>query len=339
VPSRLEVEERPAPELVDAVAALLPGAGPFRWQALSGGVSSDIWRIEGPGGTFCVKRALPRLKVAADWFAPVRRNCEEVKWLRFAATATPAQVPAVIAADSDRGIAVLSWFDPAHWENWKTLLLSGRVRTGLGADAGRLLATLHATSARQAEVDPTFPAHFDNLDLLESLRLEPYFGEAARHNPEVAEVLASVRTTLRTHRTALIHGDVSPKNFLVHPGHPLVLLDAECACWGDPAFDYAFLASHLLLKAAHLPNYGHWYFETLRKFMQTYAEIAREPVDERAALLIPALMLARIDGKSPVEYLDAKARRRVRNTVLAALEKPHSSGMALLAAYREEYFL
>jgi aminoglycoside phosphotransferase (APT) family kinase protein len=335
MPSAVEVEVAPAPELVAAVTALLPGCAPFAWRALSGGVSSDIWRIESAGRAYCVKRALPRLKVAADWFAPVARNREEVKWLRFAATAAPGQVPEVVAADAERGIAVLSWLDPAHWQNWKSLLLAGQVRSGLGADVGRLLATLHNESAAR----PGLAAEFDNLDLLESLRLEPYFGEAARRNPEVAPVLAEIRAELRGHRTALVHGDVSPKNILVHPAHPPVLLDAECACWSDPAFDYAFLASHVFLKAAHRPSHAHWYYETVRKFMTTYGSLAHEAVDERAGLLIPALLLARIDGKSPVEYLNEDLRRRIRDTALAALERPCANGLDFLAAFSRAYYL
>ena len=40
---------------------------------------------------------------------------------------------------------------------------------------------------------------------------------------------------------------------LVGPGGPL-LVDAECASWGDPAFDVAFCANHLLLKAVWRPE-------------------------------------------------------------------------------------
>jgi 5-methylthioribose kinase len=334
VSSAVDVVPAPAPELVAAVEALLPGAGPFRWDALSGGVSSDIWRIEGLSGVWCVKRALPRLKVAADWFAPVRRNREEVKWLRFADRVAPGHVPRVVAADAERGVAILEWLDPSAWEAWKTQLLAGRIRTGLGTDLGRLLATIH----RASQAEPALAEAFDNLDLLDALRLDPYFGATARANPDVADVLNSVRDGVATHRTALVHGDVSPKNILVHPGRGPVLLDAECACWADPAFDVAFLASHLFLKAAHMSPFRHWFYETLRRFFTTYADVAAESVDDRARLLIPALMLARIDGKSPVEYLNEQMRRTVRTWVKGALMAPHSSCAAFLDAWRTDFY-
>ena len=45
---------------------------------LTGGVSSDIWRVEvADGRSLCVKRALAKLKVAADWEARVSHNAYE----------------------------------------------------------------------------------------------------------------------------------------------------------------------------------------------------------------------------------------------------------------------
>jgi aminoglycoside phosphotransferase (APT) family kinase protein len=333
VSSLADVDVAPARELVAAVERLLPDAGPFRWHALTGGVSSDIWRIEGPKGVFCVKRALPRLKVAADWFAPVERNREEVKWLRFAATVIPGHVPRVIASDAASGVAVLEWLDPAAWQTWKSQLLEGQVRAGLGSDLGRLLATVHNASA----ADPTVARDFDNLALFDALRLEPYFGETARRHPDLAHVLDGVRHSVAGHRTALVHGDVSPKNILVNPGRGPVLLDAECACWADPAFDVAFLASHLCLKAAHMNPYRLWYHETLRRFFETYARIARESVDARTPILVVALMLARIDGKSPVEYLTPETRLQLRAWTRAALAAPLPTCEAFLAAWKEDF--
>src|SRR5207237_5493779 len=45
----------------------------IRVTTLPGGVSSDVWRVETDGQAFCVKRALPRLRVAKLWEAPVER--------------------------------------------------------------------------------------------------------------------------------------------------------------------------------------------------------------------------------------------------------------------------
>ena len=48
---------RPPPEILAALRRM--------GRQLTGGVSSDIWLVALPGGPICVKRALPRLRVAA----------------------------------------------------------------------------------------------------------------------------------------------------------------------------------------------------------------------------------------------------------------------------------
>src|SRR3954469_10119079 len=74
----------------DDVAGLTP---------LSGGVSSDIYLAELPTGPICIKRALAKLKVAADWRAPVERNHWEVEWMRVAGDLVPGSVPQILGQD------------------------------------------------------------------------------------------------------------------------------------------------------------------------------------------------------------------------------------------------
>jgi aminoglycoside phosphotransferase (APT) family kinase protein len=298
------------------------------------GVSSELWRVDAGDKTYCVKRALPRLNVAADWQAPVRRNVEEVKWLRFAATVTPRQVPAVVADDPNAHIAVLGWFDPKRWTNWKTQLLQGLVRPAVGTELGELLAALHRASAAR----PELAREFDNMDLLTALRLEPFFVAAMRDNDMVEDRLQLAIDQIKSHRTALIHGDVSPKNVLIHISRPPVLLDAECACWADPAFDVAFLCAHLLLKASHMSRFRDWFYETVNRAVAAYDAAAPEPVSDRLVLLAPALVLARVDGKSPVEYLAERVRMKVRSTAVQLLMEPPATFKELVTAWRQAFF-
>jgi aminoglycoside phosphotransferase (APT) family kinase protein len=123
-----------------------------------------------------------------------------------------------------------------------------------------------------------------------------------------------------------VHGDVSPKNILIGPDGP-VLLDAECAWYGDPAFDLAFCLTHLLLKSVWNRAATRRYAACYDVFVQTYlAEVAWEPSAEleyRAATLLPALLLARIDGKSPVEYIVSEADRNLaRRAAVGWLRAP-----------------
>ncbi len=301
---------------------------------ITAGVSSQLWRVDAGDQTYCLKRALPRLNVAQEWLAPARRNAEEVRWLQFAASIAPCQVPAVIASDTDMHVAILGWFEPARFTNWKVQLMQGLVRPAVGTEMGELLAAIHRRSSEQPELAATF----DNLDLFTALRLEPFFVAAARDNPEVEHRLLEAIDHLKTYRTALIHGDVSPKNILIHISRPPVLLDAECACWADPAFDVAFLATHLLLKAAHVSGFRDWFYETINHLLAAYERAAPEPVSERLLLLVPALLLARVDGKSPAEYLSYKVRAKVRTHALRLLHEPSASFNAMVEDWRQAFF-
>jgi aminoglycoside phosphotransferase (APT) family kinase protein len=321
------------PAFAQRVATLLGASDPV-FTPVTAGVSSELWRLDIGSQTYCVKRALPRLKVADEWLAPVRRNVEEVRWLRFAAGLVPRQVPAVVADDAAEGFVVLGWFDPSRWTNWKTQLLQGLVRPAVGTEMGELLAALHRHSAQQ----PELAAAFDNMDLLSALRLDPFFVAAAAANPEASSRLLEIVEHLRSYRTALIHGDVSPKNILIHISRPPVLLDAECACWADPAFDVAFLVAHLLLKASHMSRFRDWFYETIKRLVEAYEPAAPEPVNERLCSLVPALLIARVDGKSTVEYLDPKVRAKVRANALRMLLEPPASFTQLVKDWREAFF-
>lgn len=326
-------ERRIDGDLARRVERLL-GVANATFTSIVAGVSSELWRMDVGGKTYCVKRALPRLAVADEWLAPVRRTAEEVRWLRFAATVVPRQVPEVVADDPAAHVAVLGWFDPSRWTNWKQQLLGGLVRPAVGSELGELLAKVHRASAQR----PELAREFDNMDLLEALRLEPFFVAAMRDNAFVAHRLREVVDLLKSHRTAVIHGDVSPKNVLIHISRPPVLLDAECACWADPAFDVAFLCAHLLLKAAHMSRYRDWFYETVHRVVAAYEPAAPEPVSDRLILLVPALLVARVDGKSTVEYLSDKVRTKVRNNALRLLEVPPATFRAVVDDWREAFF-
>lgn len=298
----------------------LAGPGePVAAEPMAGGVSSGIYRVALRSGDWCIKQALPRLKVAKDWVVPVERVFREVDWLRTAHAVAPAHVPPVVGEDRATGSFVMPFLGQGH-RNWKSLLLAGDADPGVARQVGDVLGQIHAATADRADI----AARFETGHLFHSLRLEPYLEEAARVHPQLADrLLGLVERTAGTRRV-LVHGDVSPKNILVGPQGP-VLLDAECAWFGDPAFDLAFCLNHFLLKAAHRPAGAARLMQCFRSFTQAYGpRVSWEDgasVDSRAAALLPGLALARIDGKSPVEYLDEATRERVRrfaSTLLGA---------------------
>ena len=314
---------------------LLGPGDPFRAEPLTGGVSSDIQLIETEDRRFCVKRALATLKVAARWEAPVIRNAAEVAWMRRAGAWLPDAVPAVLGEDRAAGLFVMAYLDPAQHPVWKALLLAGHIDHGLAAAVGENLATIHAQSANNPELANAF-AH---QDAFEQLRLDPYLRATGLAHPVLAAQLNALADRTGALRIALMHGDVSPKNILAGPSGP-IFLDAECACYGDPAFDLAFCLNHLLLKGARPGATRRDYLASFEQLAQTYlAGVLWETpaeLEKRAASLLPALFLARVDGKSPVEYLTPEAQDVVRRCAVPFVADPPDRLATIAAAWSEQ---
>jgi len=315
---------------------LLPADAEARFEPLTGGVSSDIWKVETATDSFCVKRALAKLRVAQDWYAPVGRNAAEVAWMRAAATVEPDAVPAVLGHDADAGLFAMAYLDPADHPVWKTQLMTGVIEPETARQVGQRLGHIHAATAGRAEL----AAAFANHDTFHAIRLEPYLEATARVHTELGPALLALAATTAETRLALVHGDVSPKNILVGPRGP-VFLDAECAVYGDPAFDLAFCLNHLLLKCLVRPAQSAGYLDCFTGLRDAYvAHVDWEPaarMEARTARLLPGLFLARVDGKSPAEYLTAEHdKARVRRTAAALLRNPADSLAAVADAWAQE---
>jgi aminoglycoside phosphotransferase (APT) family kinase protein len=294
---------------------------------LEGGVSSDIYRAELPSGPICVKRALARLKVAADWQAPVGRNHYEVEWMRVAAGIVPAAVPAVLGEDPAGGAFAMAWLPPDRYPVWKVQLRDGAIDPATAAAVGDVLGRIHAATADRPDV----AARFATDDIFFAIRLEPYLVATGRAHPDLAPRFAALVATTQSQARVLVHGDFSPKNLLVGPGGP-VILDAECAWFGDPAFDVAFVLNHLLLKGVWRPDGRTRYLAAFHALASAYFKhVSWEPAGDlaaRVAALLPGLLLARIDGKSPAEYVTADAdktriRAFARELLLAPVAEPN----------------
>lgn len=303
---------------------------------LTGGVSSDIWKIETQTQCFVIKRALAKLRVAQDWRAPVERNASEVAWLRLAGDVAPAAVPRVLGHDPTSGCFAMAYLDPATYPVWKAELASGRVDPGFAAMVGNIIGKIHAATAD----DPKIAVDFSNDAVFHSIRLEPYLLATVRHHPDLAEQLSSLATETAGIKKALMHGDVSPKNILVGPAGP-VLLDAECACYGDPAFDLAFCLNHLLLKCLWVPAATSRLLAAFDAMSEAYlAKVNWETPDAlqaRTARLLPALLLARVDGKSPAEYITSSEQiQLVRDVARPLVKQPPTRLENIRDAWRQK---
>lgn len=289
---------------------------------LTGGVSSQIALAKTATRLLCVKRALAKLKVAADWSAPLERNAAEVAWMKLASKVVPGCVPDILGEDEEARAFAMSYLDPSRYHVWKSDLLEGRCSTVTARQVGVILSSIHRATAG----DPQVAREFATDESFFALRLEPYFLATANAHADCAPYLQELSRATASAKTALVHGDVSPKNILVGPSGP-VILDAECAWYGDPAFDVSFCLTHLLLKCIARPEVTSGYLACFDSLADAYfSGVAWEDlaaINARVSKLIPALLLARIDGKSPVEYITSETdrdevRRFAKSSILNA---------------------
>ena len=328
----------PPQDILDSLSrmGLMASGSDASGEALTGGVSSDIWRIDLPGGPVCVKRALAKLRVEADWRAPVARNLYEARWMRHAAEAVPGAVPALLGQDNSAGALAMAYLPAAEYPLWKAELRDGHADSAFADAVAGTLVRIHAATA----ADPALAAEFPTDDIFYDIRLEPYLVATARAHPDRADALLALVETTRANKRALVHGDVSPKNILHGAAGP-VFLDAECAWWGDPAFDLAFCLNHLLLKCLWTKPARAGFLACFEALAARYlAGVAWEDpaaLEARAAHLLAGLLLARVDGKSPVEYITAEADKdRVRRVARALLADPVERLNAVCQAWNEE---
>ncbi len=318
---------------------------------LAGGVSNKTVLVErAAGGGWVLKQALPKLRTQADWFsdpARIRREAEGLRWLpRFA---PPGTITPLVFEDPDQYLLAMEVVPQPH-DNWKSMLLAGWVDLDHIVQFGRLLAWIHARSAG----DPDVAAAFEDRAYFESLRIEPYYAYTATQVPQAAEFLYRLSEDCRGRRFTLVHGDYSPKNVLVHAGR-LHLLDHEVIHYGDPAFDLGFALTHLLSKANHLPAHRYRFVRAAALFLNSYwrtvgaicdgeAEGVSEPVhteawafgmSEMTVSHTLACLLARVAGRSPLEYLDDAARERQRSAALALMARPPETEQGLFAGFLE----
>ena len=296
-------------EFVRALNELgLSNASSLLGAPLTGGVSSDIWRIDTEKGFVCAKRALSKLRVNADWYAPVERNLFEARWLQVAHQACPACAPELLGQHPELGVLVMKYLDPGNHRIWKQELRAGHADPQTAHAMGQVLSKIHSYAAKNSHLATEFPT--DNIFF--EIRLAPYLLATAERHPQLAHALEALVLQTQNNAKTLVHGDVSPKNILLGPHGP-VLLDAECATWSDPAFDLAFCLNHLLLKCLWTPassfDFLHCFEVLTTSYLTSVDWELPSDLEARAARLLPGLLLARVDGKSPVEYVTQEHQR------------------------------
>jgi 5-methylthioribose kinase len=311
---------------VDSVGTYLASAGvvpkgiDLTVEVLGGGVSNGVFRIEWDNDSVVVKQPLPNLAVEADWPADIDRVHNEAEAARVYRTVVEKKeipditVPKVRFEDHDNHIIIIDAASSAA-HTWKSALLDGDVDDEIGKQLGVFLGTTHAHTATDDHIRDVF----GNDAPFEQLRIEPYHKTVAERHPDVAPRIEIEIERLRKTKKTLVHGDFSPKNVLLDDtagGSDLWLIDFEVAHWGDPTFDVAFLLNHLFIKAVYNAHRLEAYIETAERFWHAYEGVTDYPSSfERDVICeLGVLMLARMDGKSPVEYVErATTKDQIRS--------------------------
>lgn len=332
----MDIEQ--AAELVAYLQARGEGA-PVATCVLVGGVSNRTVLVQWPNGdAWVMKQALAKLRVKAVWFSDPARIHREALGLRWMEKLLPGASPALIFEDEANHILAMQAVPQPH-DNWKAMLLRGDLRDEHVMQFATILAGIQRNALAQSDALST---RFEDQAFFESLRLEPYFAYTAAQVPPAAAFMRALIERTRANRHTLVHGDYSPKNVLVQ-GDRLMLLDFEVMHWGDPAFDVGFSMAHLLSKAHHCSaNAGRAatqraaFARAAQLYWQTYfARVAGlfGDLELRSVHCTLGCLLARVAGRSPLEYLSEGERRRQRKVVLALLASLPASMQALIDAF------
>ena len=297
---------------------VVPASNDCTVSALGGGISNDVWCVEWDTGCLVVKQALPFLRVAEVWAYDVGRSAVEHRCLStINRLLGPGVAPSVVFTDDDNHAFGMTCAPPGGTP-WKELLLTSQLDLRDGYRAGDLLGRIHTASAGDAQV----AADFDDVQTMVEGRIDPYHRSVAARHPDLAELIDAEIERLLATRRALVLGDYAPKNLIAYPDRMLVL-DVEVAHWGDPVFDVAFCLNHLCLKALHMPRQRALFAALARGFYGAYREQAEALIDESATICeLGILMVARVDGKSPAEYLDERSQKLARAVGRSLLLRP-----------------
>ena len=276
-------------------------------EPLSGGVSNQVLRVSAPGRLFVLKQSRPQLRTRDAWFSDLERIWRECDVMKALGPLLPGTVPEVLFVDRENYAYAMS-HAPLHASTWKTDLLAGKIDIAIGERAGRVLALIHEVSAHNAD----FAVNFSDHTVYRQLRIDPFYERIRERRPEVADAVSDIIQQMVTRKEALCHGDYTPKNFLVHESR-FTLVDYETAHFGDPTMDLGLFTAHIMLKAIRLPTLRDDYHRLAEAFWLAYCQhVSFRPTDElerRGVQHLSVLLLARVDGTSPVDYLTNDEQR------------------------------
>lgn len=277
-------------------------------EILTGGVSNTVLGITTNTKSWVLKQALPELKVAEKWEADQRRAIVEADALRLFHTLSPKLVPELVFIDPERFVLIMERV-PLESTVWKSDLLNDIFYPEVARELGKTLAEWHLFGAK----NPKYQAQFMEDSLFEQLRVDPFYRFVSARNPPLQTSISRLIDELESDHSTIVHGDFSPKNIMVDSNHHIYILDFEVMHVGNSIFDLAFLLAHLLCKffraendqiASELSNLA-------QEFLDAYEQL--HSVGSSLSSHTALIALARVEGKSPVNYLNAKQQEKLQS--------------------------
>jgi len=284
-----------------------------------GGVSGTVAFVKASGREMIVKQALAKLKVAEEWLCDPNRMQIEMKSNEIYYRHVPENTPEVYFYDHDNYIFGRE-AAPEHALMWKSNLMDGVLDMVIAEKVMRSLVIIHNECAKDKEV----AEFFADKTIFHDLRISPYIKFILHKHTRLTEYAQPVINGLMESAITLVHGDYSPKN-VMQDGRKVYLMDFEVAHYGHPSFDLGFLSNHLILKSVYNRRFGAAYISMLRHMLNLYFDemnyMDKSSLEVSYLKLLPLLMIARVDGKSPVEYLTASADKElVRKMAYAIID-------------------
>lgn len=268
---------------------------------LGGGVSCEAIMVRSPEGSLVVKQALPKLRVKEDWFSDVTRVVNEKDCLAFYNKIAPADTPGLLFYDEENNLYGME-AAPESSAMWKNMLLAGNIDFEVARKVAAALADVHNAAGKDNEVKK----RFESQKFFVELRIDPYLWTTAKRHPALEKTIYHEAERLMETKLTLVHGDYSPKNILVD-GTKIYILDFEVAHIGDPSFDLGFLTNHFILKAIKnkqwAPSYLNLAVYTAETYLGRIDFMDRGLLEYNTIKTLALLFLARVDGKSPAEYI------------------------------------
>ncbi|HEX7905499.1 MAG TPA: aminoglycoside phosphotransferase family protein [Chitinophagaceae bacterium] len=285
-------------------------------EQLEGGISCTVWKTSLPRGSWVFKQALGKLRVEADWFSDIERIHREHEVMEALYKLMPkGTIPKVVCTNYDKHFFLMDYVEAS--QTWKEDLFKENFVVAVAEQAARVLRNIHEGSMN---IPKSEQAKFSDQEYFVQLRINPFHRFLVQKYPELLPSIENLIDELTMRKTCLVHGDFSPKNMLVDKKGNLIILDFEVAHWGNPVFDLAYCIGHLMLKGWYLANPA-GALRLIEAFLETYGK-KTDPLIPHLGLML----LARIDGKSPVNYItDDNLKNKIRRIAIEWIKKDGSA--------------